>query len=186
MSRLLAAVLALCLAATTALAQVPAPSVHPGTKMTLGQSVGPAQFERSQSFPMGRETAYSYHYTANKMLITVYVYDTGKRVQAGSDNTAVQSHFTEEIQGLDRSLRSAGYTAIERPTVASVCNYGALSFRCIVYSAGGQSGRLYSKLMLTGYRDHFVKIRIDWSQAAGQTVADADQVLQSFISALMR
>jgi hypothetical protein len=186
MSRLLAAVFALCLAASAALAQAPAPSVHPGTKLTLGQSAGPAQFDRSQSYPLGRETAYSYHYTVGQMLITVYVYNTGKRVQAGSDNPAVQGHFTEELQGLDRFLKSSGYTSVNRPTVASVCTYGSISFRCLTYSAAGQSGRLFSKLLLTGYRDHFVKIRIDWAQAGGQTVADADQALQGFIPALMR
>ena len=47
-------------------------------------------------------------------------------------------------------------------------------------------GRLFSKMMLTGYHDYFVKIRVDWSQADGRTVGDADTILQAFVPALMR
>ena len=43
--------------------------------------------------------------------------------------------------------------------------------------------RVYSKLLLTGFREHYVKIRIDWGQALQQ--ADADAALQAFIPALM-
>ena len=41
-------------------------------------------------------------------------------------------------------------------------------------------------LLLTGFRDNFVKIRVDWSQAHQQTAADADAALQAFVPALMR
>ena len=38
--------------------------------------------------------------------------------------------------------------------------------------------------MLTGFRDHFISIRIDWSQAR-QTATDADAALQAFVPALL-
>jgi hypothetical protein len=69
--------------------------------------------------------------------------------------------------------------------VPSSCVYGSLTFRCIVYSARAPEGRRSSKLLLTGYRDYFLKIRIDWFQGSGRTEADADKALQSFIPALV-
>ena len=47
------------------------------------------------------------------------------------------------------------------------------------------TGRVYGKLLLTGYRDNFVKIVAEWSQADSSTVADADKALGAFIPALM-
>ena len=46
--------------------------------------------------------------------------------------------------------------------------------------------RVYSKLLLTGYQLHFIKIRIDWGQSGNlqQTSAEADAALQAFIPAL--
>ena len=69
----------------------------------------------------------------------------------------------------------------------SVCTYGTVSFRCITYSGVTQANsRVYSKLLLTGFREHFIKIRIDWAQSHQQTAADAEASLQSFVPALMR
>jgi hypothetical protein len=45
--------------------------------------------------------------------------------------------------------------------------------------------RVYSKLLLTGYQNHFIKVRIDWGQALQQASSDADAALQAFIPALM-
>jgi hypothetical protein len=164
----------------------PPPTTHPETRLNFAPNVGGAQFERASSYPIGRETAYSYHYSASRMLITVDVYSGGRRVGPGADSPAVMSQFTEMLQETDRTLRTSGYGNVERPSVPSTCTYGSLSFRCIVYSASASGGRLFSKLLLTGFRDFFVKIKIDWSQGNGQTVSDADKTLQGFIPALMR
>ncbi len=40
--------------------------------------------------------------------------------------------------------------------------------------------------MMTGYHDHFLKVRIDWAQSLNQTSADADRALRAFIPALVR
>ena len=47
------------------------------------------------------------------------------------------------------------------------------------------NGRIYGKLLLTGYHDNFVKIVAEWNQADNSTVADADKALSAFIPALM-
>jgi len=187
MSRLLAIVLSALLAAAPALGQPSAPSVHSGTKLNFAATVGTAQFARSSSYPVGRDTVYIYQYFAGKVLIAVDVYDGGRRVPSGSDNPTVISQFLEEVTTIERNLKSHGIKHFERPAVPSSCTYGSVSFRCIVMSGQIESGgRGFSKLLLTGYRDHFVKIRAEWQQSDGITVSNADQALQGFISALMR
>jgi hypothetical protein len=39
---------------------------------------------------------------------------------------------------------------------------------------------------MTGYRDYFLKIRIDWAQVLGQSSTDAENVLKAFLSTLLR
>ena len=90
-----------------------------------------------------------------------------------------------ELASSELQIKHGGYTHFERPSVPSTCTYGSVVFRCITYSAVNQSNsRLYTKMMLTGFRDHFISIRIDWSQARQQTASDADAALQAFVPAL--
>jgi hypothetical protein len=185
-SRLLVALALLFVGGGAVAQRTPVPTTHPQTQLNFAPTLGGAQFDGASSYPIGRSTVYNYRYSLNKMLISVEVYDGGRRVAAGSDNPTVQSHFTEVLQETDKALKTSGYGSAARPSVPSVCTYGSLSFRCIVYSASAPTGRLFSKVLLTGYRDHFLKIKIDWSQGAGQAVADADKTLQGFIAALVR
>ncbi len=173
--------------ASPALAQGTAPSVHPGTRLTFAPMLGSAKLENSTFTPgaPGRGAGYTYVYSTGKMQITVDVFDGGRRVPFGSTNPTIAGQLDTEAIAAEQQIKAAGYTRFERPTVASTCNYGAVTFRCTVYSASTAGTRLYSKLLLTGYHDNFVKITIIWSIATGQTLHDADQALNSFIPALM-
>jgi hypothetical protein len=183
MSRLLAACAAICMMAGAALAQEPAPATHPGTKLGFPATLGGATLvESSQESPGGPA---SYAYVANRMHIYVYVFDGGRRVPPGSESPALMTQFTNEVNQAEEQIKRAGYTRYQRPAVPSSCSYGRLTFRCIVYSARSADGRRASKLLLTGYHDYFLKIRVDWFVAAGQTEADADKALRSFVPALV-
>jgi hypothetical protein len=197
MFRKLAAILAVALACavgTSGLSEVQAqaapastaPTIHPGTKLNFAANLGGSQLASSAVVGSGAETGYTYQYaTPQKMQIVVYVYDGGRRVPSGSDNAVVLRQFSSDFDTAEQQVKSAGYTNFERQAVASTCAYGAVTFRCAIYSAASPSGRLYSKMLLTGYNGYFVKIRIDWSQAAGHSVSDADRTLESFVTALM-
>jgi len=194
MSRIVAALLAAVISAGTAAAQTQStsPATHAGTKLAFPATVGGAQFERSVNYgapPSNRpDQGIAYFYsTPKKMVITVHVYDGGRRVPAGSGNPLVVDEFMGELSSSEQQVKFGGYTHFERPSVPSSCTFGNIAFRCITYSAVNQANtRLYTKVMLTGFRDHFVSIRIDWSQARQQTASDADAALQAFVPALLR
>jgi hypothetical protein len=185
-------IVALLAAPAAAQTQSTAPGTHAGTKLAFPATVGGAQLERSVNYagpPSNRpDQGVTYFYsTPKKMMIAVHVYDGGRRVPPGSGNPVVVDEFMGGLSASEVQVRHGGYTNFERPSVPSTCAYGNVSFRCITYSAVNQANaRLYTKVMLTGFRDHFVSIRIDWSQARQQTTADADAALQAFVPALMR
>lgn len=184
MSRTAAIVAAIVAFAAPAMAQ-PAgnavPATHAGTRIAFPQTAGGATLEQSQT----QGTGATYMYALNKMQIYVYVFDGGRRIPPGSDTPQLMTQFINEVDDAQNQLKAAGYGQFERPAVASSCSYGNVAFRCIVYSVNSTGGRLFSKLLMTGYRDYYLKIRVDWAQATGQSPADADKALQAFIPAIM-
>ena len=180
MSRILAPLTALFVMTGAALAQGQAPAVEPGTKLSFGPSVGGATLSHSSGS--------SYQYiAANGMEITVAVFDGGKRVPNGSSHPTIINQFNDELAAIQQQAQAVGLTNFEKPAVPSACTYGPYTLRCIVFSAAGNTltGRIYGKFLLIGYREHFVKIIIRWTQSGGQNAGEADKVLNAFVPALL-
>lgn len=193
-SVLLAAALLAIAGAVPAAAQTQstAPTTNAGTRLNFPASLGGATFERSVNYAAppgnnpGQGMAY-YYSTPKRLMISVQVFDLGRRVPSGSDNPTVTSQFNVEVGSAEQQFKHAGYTSFQKPSVPSSCAYGGMTFRCVTYSGVTQANsRVYSRLLLTGFREHFIKIRIDWAQSLQQTAADADAALQAFVPALMR
>jgi hypothetical protein len=184
MSRAFAALLLTLLTSTAALAQGPAPNVEPGTKLSFPATLGGATLERSASVRTGA----SYQYvTPNRMEVVVDVYGGDRRVPNGSSHPTIINQFSDELTLLQQSAAAAGLSGFEKPAAPSACTYGPHTFRCIVFSASsGSAGRMFGKFLLIGYREHLLKIVVQWRQKDGQTLADADKLLNAFVPALMR
>ena len=177
-----------------AIAQVQStrPGAHAGTQIAFPAAVGGATLERSVNYaapPNNRpDQGVRYYYsTPKKMIIGVHLYDGGRRVPPGSGNPVVIDEFMRALTTAELQVRHGGYTGFERPPAPSTCSFGNATFRCITYSALNQgNARLFTKMMMTGYRDHFLGIQVDWSQARGQSAADADAALKAFVTALLQ
>jgi hypothetical protein len=183
MSRMLAFVFAAMLAAGAAHAQTPAPALDTGTKLSFPATLGGATLSRSGSVGGGA----SYQYTAaNGMDVLVDVYGGSRRVPNGSSHPTILNQFNDELATLAQQAAASGLSGFEKPVVPSACTYGSYTFRCTSFSASsGSAGRVFGKLLLIGYREHFLKIVINWTQKSGQTAGDADKVLNAFVPALM-
>ena len=179
MSRLAALLLAATLAAGPALAQAPTPGQAGG--ITFPASVAGATLSRSNGS--------TYQYTAaNGLEITVDVYDNGRRVPNGSSHPTIINQFNDEMESLRQQAQQVGMTGFEKPAVPSACSYGPYNLRCSTFSAAGgtNTGRFYGKILLIGYREHFVKIIVHWTQTSGRSNADADALLTAFVPALLQ
>jgi hypothetical protein len=171
---------------TAAQAQSTAPTTNAGTQLAFPAILGGAQLVRSVTNPSGQGHSYFYS-TAKKMPIIVELYNGGRRVPPGMDNPTVIAEFANQVDADEQRAKFNGFTQFERPSVASTCVYGSVRFRCISFSASTPTNaRLHSKVLMTGYRDHFVKIHIEWWPSRQQTAADAEAALQAFVPALMR
>ena len=181
MSRVFAALLLVVMTVTAVFAQ--APTVEPGTKLSFPATLAGATLERSASVRGGA----SYQYAApNRMEVTIDVYGGDRRVPNGSSHPTIINQFNDELVVIHQQASAVGLSGFEKPAAPSACTYGQLTFRCIVFSAtSGATGRILGKVLLIGYRDHFVKIVIQWRQKDGQTSAEADKVLNAFVPALM-
>ena len=173
--------LALVLASGTASAQ--APTVEPGTKLAFPPTLGGATLTQSASQAGGS----SYQYAApNGMEVIVDVHGGSRRAPNGSSHPTILNQFNDELSSLAQQAAASGLSSFEKPAVPSACTYGQYTFRCTNFSAsGGSAGRIAGKLLLIGYREHFVKIVINWVQRSGQTAAEANKVLNAFVPALM-
>jgi hypothetical protein len=181
MCRIFSLLLAFVLASGTALAQ--APSVEPGTKLSFPATLGGATLTQSASQAGGSSYQYA---TTNGMEVIVDVHGGSRRVPNGSSHPTILNQFNDELANLAQQAAASGLSSFEKPAVPSACTYGPYTFRCTNFSAsGGHAGRISGKLLLIGYRDHFVKIVINWMQKGGQTAADADKMLNAFVPALM-
>jgi hypothetical protein len=188
MSRLVSLLLATLLATglvagpveDPAIAQTAAPGVDPGTKIAFPSSVAGTTLSRSSGS--------TYQYVApSGMDITIDVYDNGRRVPNGSSHPIIINQFTEELENIRQQAQQVGMSGFEKPSVPSACTYGPWNLRCIAFSAAGgpTTGRIYGKFLLIGYREHFVKIIVRWTQVSGQSNADADKLLTTFVPALL-
>ena len=178
----LALLAALCWTVAAGAQPAAAPSTHAGTKLNFPPTLGGATF--MASFNHGN--AVSYKYLAGKVQITVQIFDAGRRVPTGSASPAVISEFSAEMAEAEVQARAGGLTGFEKPAAPGSCSYGAIAFRCTVYSASSGNGRVYGKFLLTGYRDSFLKIIAEWTQAEHTTLADADRALGAFVPALVQ
>src|SRR5258708_38010651 len=88
-----------------------APSTHPGTKLNFPPTLGGATF--MASFNHGN--AVSYKYLAGKVQLTVQIFDSGRRVPAGSGSPVVVSEFTAEMAEADQQAPAGGLPGFGQP-----------------------------------------------------------------------
>ena len=105
--------------------QSTSPTTNAGTKLAFPATLGGAQFERVVNYagpPANRpdQGATYFYSTPKKMVISVHVYDGGRRVPPGSGNPLVVDEFMGELTTSEQQVRAGGYTRFERPSVPSV------------------------------------------------------------------
>ena len=84
--------------------------------------------------------------------------------------------------------RSGKYRDLRLVQTPTACPYGAVVFRCATLSAISADGTqpLYTRLLLTGYRGYFLKLRVDWRQGSPGDAGEVERVVQTFVGAILR
>ena len=91
-------------------------------------------------------------------------------------------------QSSDYKAASGKYEQVVTLKGPTDCVAGAVTFRCIIQNCVVVSTRSTEKLQLlvTGFRNHFLKVRLDWHQNSPQGDAAAEGFLQALGSQVLR
>ena len=184
---------ALALDPPAATADTSAPATHKPTGLTFPPSIAGVALQRSADYGRSANNpglGFGYTYgVPGRLVITAYVYDLGQRVPAGHQSPIVAAAFDESLQSIHAVARRSGkYRDLRLVQAPTACPYGAVVFQCATLSAISADGTqpLYTRLLLTGYRGYFLKLRVDWRQGSPGDAAEVERVVQTFVGAILR
>ncbi|MDB5309277.1 MAG: hypothetical protein JWO38_3479 [Gemmataceae bacterium] len=136
----------------------------PGPAITLPDVEG---FTRDQPLVYKEKgLGYSVGYKREGMTVTVYVYNQNRpRIAAGPESDAVKAEMLDSISGVEGNKTTGTYKTIS-PTAEKVVSLGTgekpPQFRWKQYEVALKDDRAFTELYLTGYKDHFVKMRVTY------------------------
>jgi hypothetical protein len=170
-----------------------APMVHAPTGLRFPPAIAGVPLIRSIDYARaGDDPGLGFGYTygvPGRLLVTIYVYDLGQRAPDGHDSAVVAAAFDQSLASIRIAATRIGKyldLRIERPP--GLCAYGAVTFRCLTFTAISADGTqpLFGRLLLTGYRGYFLKLRADWRRDATEDTATVERVVQTFVGAVLR
>jgi hypothetical protein len=169
---------------------VPAPTVHAATKVSFPDRIADASRIRTVDYGKSYNEpglGQSWHYAVSGTLsASVYIYtDNQTGIPSGASSPAVLQQFQQGMGEITRSAKYEQIAALKGPTD---CAIGGLTFRCVVQSAVVVSNRSAEKLelLVTGFRSHFLKVRLDWFQNSPQGDAAVERFLQALATQVLR
>ena len=197
--RAFAAGAALLLAAAGAAAQtvppaVAAPDAHAATGLVFPPQIANARKVRSADLgkTLGRpELGYDWSYQIDGQLTaSVYVYDAGqKTIPTGPDNTPVFDQFDKAYTAIHQVAQAGGRYEKLKPIMGpAYCPVGHVVFRCVTFSAVDKTDKqpIHTTLLVTGYRNHFLKVRIDWPEGTNASQQAVDRFVQTLVGVIIR
>ncbi len=173
--------------------RVPAPDRHPATGLNFPPQIagatryGSTDYGKTAGKP---ELGYGWNYRIGDQLVaTVYVYNLSIRsIPDGPTSPVVQQQFQTSLLEIYQLAKYNRYEDIKTAKEPADCAIGGIIFRCITLWAIRSIDKkpVYSALMLTGYRNHFLKLRLDWLEGSTTSQAMVDRVTNALVGSIMR
>jgi len=171
--------------------RVPAPDRHPATGLVFPAQIANAPKVQSTDYgkTMNRpELGYSWNYQIGRLLLaTVYVYNLSvQTIPDGPSNPPAIAQFQHSLEEIRQAAQFKGYDQLKTIKGPADCPVGSVVFRCITLSAVQNNQPIYTGLMVTGYRNHFLKLRLDWLEGSEIGQAVVDRFVQTLVGAIVR
>lgn len=170
--------------------RVPAPDRHPATGLTFPPQIANAL--KSQSMDYGKslnrpDLGYGWSYQEGQsMVVTVYVYSLGvQAIPDGPSSAPVGEQFQAALGDIRQAAPSKHYDQLKIAKGPADCTMSRLTFRCVTLSAMQNGRPIFTAVMVTGYRNHFLKLRLDW-QAGEISQATVDGFMQTLVGTILR
>jgi hypothetical protein len=169
----------------------PGLQVHFATGLAFPAEIGDARLVRWNDYGQsaGRpELGFSYHYAIPRRLVaTIYVYNLNQRIPDGTDDPVVVAQFQQAWGDIENVARSGRYRELQRLDGPEICRYRTLALRYAAFSAvvAASNQPVFGRVMVTGYRGHFMKVRLDWGRDAIDT-ASVDRFVEGLTAAMAK
>ncbi len=176
------------LAAAAQPARVPAPERNDETGLAFPATIGPARKVSSTDYGKSNgapELGYAWNYETQAITTTFYIYNSGiAEIPSGARGSVVLTQFQQAIADIEIAARAGRYEQLTPSTRPGDCSIGVMIFRCITFTAvlPGNRRPVFTRLLVTGYRDYVLKIRQDWPQDSPAATREVDAVIQAFAS----
>jgi hypothetical protein len=171
---------------------ISAPMTHAPTELRFPPAIAGVPFLRSIDYARsgddpGLGVGHTYG-VPGRLLVTIYVYDLGQRPPNGHDSAIVVAAFEQSLASIRIAATSGKYHDLRIAEPAGLCTYGAATFQCATFTAISADGTqpLLVKLLLTGYRGSFLKLRADWRRDAPGDTDAVERVIQTFVGTALR
>jgi hypothetical protein len=171
---------------------ISAPMTHAPTGLRFPPAIAGVPFLRSIDYARsgddpGLGVGHTYG-VPGRLLVTIYVYDLGQRAPGGHDSAIVAAVFDQSLANIRIAGASGKYHDLRIEEAPGRCRYGAVTFRCATFTAISADGTqpLIGKLLLTGYRGYFLKLRADWRRDAPDDTEAVERVIQTFVGTALR
>ncbi|MCW5746774.1 MAG: hypothetical protein KIT36_11320 [Alphaproteobacteria bacterium] len=184
-------VLSLALPGSVAAQNPPSDQLHFATGLSFPAEVAGVRMTRWNDYgkSAGRpDLGLSYQYAIpGRLLVSVYVYNLNRQVPSGADNPVVAAQFEQAYGDIEKVAQSGRYSELKKVSGPAACSYGVLALRCVTFSAivAADNRPVFTQLMLTGYRGHFVKLRLDWGRDS-MANADVERFVRRLIEAMVQ
>ena len=182
-----------CLALAQGPPRVPAPDTHAPTGLTFPPMIANAKKVASTDYGKsgGRpDLGYSWNYgTPGLLSATVYVYNFGvPAISSAAGNPVVRAQFEQAYSDIQQMAKYNRYQDLKIVKGPEDCPVGAMVFRCITLSATTMTDkkRVFTALMLGGYRGYFLKLRLDWLENSATSEAVVGRFVQTLVGAIVR
>lgn len=173
--------------------RIPAPEREPATGLTFPAEFANARLATSVDYgkTMNRpDLGYAWNYQTNQQLfVTLYVYPPASGfIPDGPMDDAVLTQFQRALADIYEGAKLGRYEQLKPVDGPGQCTIGGLAFLCTTLSAVQPNTKkpLHTALMVTGYRDRFLKLRLDWIDTPANDRAAVDGFLQSLIDTIRR
>jgi hypothetical protein len=180
----------LALTAAAQPARVPAPERNAETGLAFPDTIGPARKVGSVDYAQSNaapELGYAWNYETQAITTTFYIYNFGiAQIPSGARGSIVLTQFQQAIADMEIGAKAGRYEQLKPSQGPGDCTVGAIVFRCITFTAVLPSDQrpVFTRLFVTGYRNHVLKIRQDWPQNAPAAAREVDAVIQTFASSV--
>ena len=178
----------LALAAVAQSTRAPAPERNVETGLVFPATLGPARKVGSTDYAAttGKPAlGYAWNYETQALTTTFFIYNFGiASIPSGATSSVVQQQFQQATSDIETGARAGRYEQLKPSQAPANCTVGTMVFRCVTFSAIRPTDKrpVFTRLLVTGYRNYFLKIRQDWPQDLPAAARDVDAVVQSLAS----